>query len=100
MIKVRTDTIDNLIHYPVHLIKIDVEGHEMSVLKGARRVLERDRPTVVLEALAGAPLDPLLAEFEPLGYDAHWVAEADGELVPSYAPRPRATRNLLFTPHA
>jgi FkbM family methyltransferase len=82
------------------LMKIDVEGHEMSVLQGARQVLKRDRPTVMLEALVGAPLDPLLAEFEPLGYDSHWVAEADGELIPSYAPRPRGTRNLLFTPHA
>jgi FkbM family methyltransferase len=81
------------------LIKIDVEGHEMSVLKGARRLLKRDRPTVMLEALVGAPLDPLLAEFEPHGYDCHWVSEEDGELIPSSAPRPRGTRNLLFTPH-
>ncbi|MBV7699077.1 FkbM family methyltransferase [Streptomyces sp. TRM70350] len=80
------------------LIKIDVEGHEMSVLKGARRVLKRDRPTVMLEALLGAPLDPLLAEFGPLGYDAHWVAEEEDTLIPSDRPRPTGTRNLLFTP--
>lgn len=80
------------------LIKIDVEGHEMSVLEGARQVLKRDRPAVLLEALAGAPLDPLLAEFDPLGYDSHWIAELDGELVPSSAPRPPKTRNLLFLP--
>ncbi|GAA3973986.1 hypothetical protein GCM10022232_01470 [Streptomyces plumbiresistens] len=81
------------------LIKIDVEGHEMSVLQGARQVLKRDRPTVMLEALVDAPLDTLMAEFDPLGYDAHWVTEHDGALVPWYAPRPRKTRNLLFTPH-
>ena len=80
------------------LVKIDVEGHEMSVLEGARQVLKRDRPAVLLEALAGAPLDPLLAEFDPLGYDSHWIAELDGELVPSSAPRPPKTRNLLFLP--
>ncbi|MDQ0763449.1 FkbM family methyltransferase [Streptomyces canus] len=80
------------------LIKIDVEGHEMSVLQGARQVLKRDRPSVLLEALAGAPLDPLLAEFDPLGYESHWIAELDGELVPSSAPRPPRTRNLLFLP--
>ncbi|WP_180686579.1 FkbM family methyltransferase [Streptomyces gossypiisoli] len=80
------------------LIKIDVEGHEMSVLKGARRVLKRDRPTVMLEALLGAPLDPLLAEFGPLGYDAHWVAEKEDTLIPSDRRRPSGTRNLLFTP--
>ncbi|MER6528316.1 FkbM family methyltransferase [Streptomyces sp. NPDC001508] len=80
------------------LVKIDVEGHEMSVLRGARQVLKRDRPTVILEALVDAPLTPLLAEFEPLGYDSHWITEHDGTLVPSYAPRPPRTRNLLFTP--
>ncbi|MFJ6083986.1 FkbM family methyltransferase [Streptomyces sp. NPDC092369] len=80
------------------LIKIDVEGHEMSVLEGARQVLKRDRPTVILEALQDAQMDALLAEFNPLGYDCHWVTEADGTLVPWYAPRPRKTRNLLFTP--
>ncbi|MCT9076260.1 FkbM family methyltransferase [Streptomyces fulvoviolaceus] len=80
------------------LMKIDVEGHEMSVLEGARQVLKRDRPTVLLEALVGAPLDGLLAEFDPLGYDSHWVTEHDGSLVPSSAPRPRKTRNLLFVP--
>lgn len=80
------------------LIKIDVEGHEMSVLEGARQVLKRDRPTVLLEALVGAPLDPLLTEFDPLGYDSHWITEHDGSLVPSSAPRPPKTRNLLFTP--
>ncbi|MGW3285432.1 FkbM family methyltransferase [Streptomyces sp. NPDC001002] len=80
------------------LIKIDVEGHEMSVLEGARQVLKRDRPTVILEALADAEMDGLLAEFNPLGYECNWVTEADGTLVPWYAPRPRKTRNLLFTP--
>jgi FkbM family methyltransferase len=82
------------------LVKIDVEGHEMAVLQGARQVLKRDRPTVMLEALRDAPLDTLLAEFDPFGYDAHWVTEHDGTLVPWYAPRPPKTRNLLFTPHA
>lgn len=80
------------------LIKIDVEGHEMSVLKGARQVLKRDRPNVILEALVNAPLDPLLDEFGPLGYECNWIAEADGSLVPSTEPRPKGTRNLLFTP--
>ncbi|MFD3584895.1 FkbM family methyltransferase [Streptomyces sp. NPDC058683] len=80
------------------LVKIDVEGHEMSVLHGARQVLKRDRPALVIEALVNAPLDDLFGEFEPLGYDAHWITEADGTLVPWYEPRPPRTRNLLFAP--
>ncbi|MEU1161323.1 FkbM family methyltransferase [Streptomyces sp. NPDC090075] len=80
------------------LVKIDVEGHEMSVLRGARQVLKRDRPTLVMEALVDASLDELIAEFEPLGYDVHWIAEHDGALVPWQEPRPPHTRNLLFAP--
>ncbi|PAZ10761.1 hypothetical protein CLM62_39285 [Streptomyces sp. SA15] len=82
------------------LMKIDVEGHEMAVLEGARQVLKRDRPTVLLEALRDASLDTLLDEFEPLGYDCHWVTEHDGTLVPSTAPRPPKTRNLMFSPRS
>ncbi|MFG2940928.1 FkbM family methyltransferase [Streptomyces sp. NPDC048282] len=80
------------------LVKIDVEGHEMSVLRGARQVLKRDRPTLVMEALVDASLDDLIAEFEPLGYDVHWIAEHDGALVSWREPRPPHTRNLLFAP--
>jgi FkbM family methyltransferase len=35
---------------PVGFMKIDVEGHEHEVLYGAKRLLARDRPNLVLEA--------------------------------------------------
>ena len=34
---------------PVGCIKIDVEGHEDAVLRGARRILVRDHPTLLIE---------------------------------------------------
>jgi FkbM family methyltransferase len=34
---------------PPSLLKIDVEGHELAVLKGARRILEEYRPALVFE---------------------------------------------------
>lgn len=33
----------------IDLIKIDVEGHEIPVLRGARKLLAEDRPVVVIE---------------------------------------------------
>lgn len=49
----------------VDVIKIDVEGAELGVLQGARKTLERDRPTLLIEAdreraeAAGTGLDAL-----------------------------------------
>jgi FkbM family methyltransferase len=36
----------------VALVKVDVEGHELSVFRGAERILERDRPALLFECEA------------------------------------------------
>lgn len=56
-LKVETKTLDHVISSdrPVDLIKIDVEGAELSVLQGAIETLKRSRPMVLFEAgLGGA----------------------------------------------
>jgi FkbM family methyltransferase len=52
-------TLDNLLadHSRIDLIKIDVEGLEYSVVKGARDVLKRCRPVLLFEAGAAADKD-------------------------------------------
>lgn len=47
---VQLETLDSLNLRPVGLIKIDVEGHELSVLRGALGTIERDHPTILVEA--------------------------------------------------
>jgi FkbM family methyltransferase len=51
--RVRVVTLDDLVEQQrvskTDVIKIDVEGSECEVLMGARRLLERDRPVVILE---------------------------------------------------
>jgi len=48
----------------VRLAKIDVEGHELAVLQGMRRLLERDHPVLIVETGAQNTVDVLIG----LGY--------------------------------
>ncbi len=48
----------------IKLAKIDVEGHELSVLSGMRKILERDHPILIVE-VSSPQVDAFL---EPLGY--------------------------------
>lgn len=49
---VQCDTVDRVIPADRHIgfVKIDVEGAELRVFRGAERVLTRDRPTIIFEA--------------------------------------------------
>jgi FkbM family methyltransferase len=49
-IEVATVRLDALELAPIGFVKIDVEGHELSVLLGARDTLLRDGPTLLIEA--------------------------------------------------
>lgn len=43
--------LDDVVAEPVGFIKIDVEGYELPVLKGAARILEQDRPILLIESV-------------------------------------------------
>src|SRR5271157_3087960 len=48
-ILVNRKILDEYKFHPVGFIKIDVEGHEPSVLAGAKQTIERERPTLLME---------------------------------------------------
>ena len=54
---------------PISLLKIDVEGHEPEVLRGAQRVLNRDRPVVLFEVLGGPAGAACIETLRNCGYD-------------------------------
>lgn len=47
---VRTARLDSLVKDDVAFVKIDVEGHELTVLRGAAGVIERSKPIFLVEA--------------------------------------------------
>ena len=49
VIEVPVRTLDSFELLPVGFIKIDVEGHELAVLEGARATILRDRPVLLVE---------------------------------------------------
>jgi FkbM family methyltransferase len=87
---VRLDDVELLASDRVGLLKIDVEGHEPQVLRGAERLLRRDRPLVVLEqharAISGGT-SPSLDLLRELGYRHFYALErVPGWLVPQWVP--------------
>lgn len=53
----------------ITLIKIDVERHEVPVLKGAGQVLARESPVLFIELLGGSAHHPVISFLREFGYD-------------------------------
>jgi FkbM family methyltransferase len=48
------------IPHPVRLVKVDAEGHELPVLQGMAKLLQRDRPILIVEVTASNTVQFLL----------------------------------------
>jgi FkbM family methyltransferase len=67
--EVETRTLDSFDISNVDFVKLDVEGHEISVLNGAQRMLETWRPICLVE-LVDYNSDDLISFFTARGYSA------------------------------
>jgi FkbM family methyltransferase len=79
----------------VAFMKMDVDGYEVEVLRGARRLLERSRPTIVMELAPyvfhpAEKFDELVALLTGFGYQFHPLGSA--RTLPSSGP---ALRELI-----
>lgn len=81
--EVPTITLDEAVSGPVSLMKIDVEGHEISVLDGAKRLITENRPHMMLEANTADHATEIRKWLGKIG--GYTIAQAD-------------TRNLLCSP--
>jgi FkbM family methyltransferase len=77
---------------PVRLIKMDVEGAEPQVVRGAERLLRDDRPVILselhptqLERASGATADAFLAQMNAIGYRAQTIDGAPIDRAPADA---------------
>jgi FkbM family methyltransferase len=68
------------------LLKIDVEGHELEVIRGARETLARERPVLMVEierrhlAGRGRSMEEVFGEIASHGYTG-WSAGEDGRML-------------------
>ena len=92
---VRLDDVDEAQETPVRLLKIDTEGYEPMVLRGAQRFIEKHRPTIYME-MGGDYVDSTLESIQLLedaGYDTAAVRDIDWSQVANgsdyffYSPR-------------
>ena len=70
-LQIETRRLDSLPLDPVGFVKIDVEGHELAVIRGALGLIARDKPTLIVEIEERhmkKPLADALAEIISLGY--------------------------------
>jgi FkbM family methyltransferase len=89
---------------PVRFIKLDAEGAEPLVVKGASRLLAADRPMILselhptqLDRAAGLTPERFLAELAALGYRAHAIE--GGQIGPRLdRPAADAILSVVFVP--
>jgi FkbM family methyltransferase len=90
------------IRRPVRFIKMDVEGAEPQVIKGAARILREDRPVILselhptqLDRASGVTADEFLVQIRALGYRAQTIDGAPIDRAPA-----SALVSIALIPHA
>lgn len=67
---------DEIADTPIDFIKVDVEGHEVSVLRGAAKVLRKHLPPMLIEIEQrhlDHPIADVFAEITELGYSLYFI---------------------------
>jgi FkbM family methyltransferase len=82
---VPTFRLDDIVEGPVGFLKMDVEGAEGRVVKGATRLIERDRPIIttelkdeMLRRVSGTSVADYLGYFESVGYTPAVLEKTSG----------------------
>lgn len=84
---VKTDTLDSFTKeqnvFP-DVIKIDVEGHELSVLKGAENYIQQHHPTLIIEIEQrhhkNIAIESVFNSFTQQGYNCYYYSKKQSQL--------------------
>jgi FkbM family methyltransferase len=68
----KTVRIDDLDLPAPHVIKIDVEGHELKVFQGASKTIMKHRPVIFYESMHGTGFDIIYDTLKNLGYTIYY----------------------------
>ena len=81
------EPIDDFSFRGVGLIKVDVEGDELSVLVGARETLRREQPAVWVEVLNAEARRNVRIELRAVGYRVPpiWLSDTNAFFCPTWA---------------
>jgi len=71
-VRVRVTALDDMELAACHFLKVDVEGFEAQVLRGARRTIERCRPVLYVENDRPERQQELISLIDELGYSQFW----------------------------
>ena len=87
--EVNTDTLDNFTkekNITPDLIKIDVEGHELSVLKGSESFISNHYPTLIIELEQrhhkDIDISTVFDSFKEKGYNSYYFSKKEFKLFP------------------
>jgi len=107
-VSIKTSTLDLFSGPPPDVMKVDVEGNELSVFKGGSELIRKAKPTIVFENKRDrenvrSMMDPLLF-LERAGYvfyHAAWLRTVDEKpclIGDEFDPTPQAKETLALVP--
>lgn len=81
-IEVSTYTLDEIVEQialPIHLIRMDIEGHEVEAIQGMHKTIKRDKPLLFIELhpfiVGGDAIVGVLKQLQDFGYEVEWVVD-------------------------
>ena len=82
-VQVKVEKLDNILIENIGFIKIDVEGHELEVIEGAKETIIKNKPVLLIEIEkrhSKKPVEETIGKINNLEYDCFFVK--DKKLIP------------------